>query len=374
MMNYELGMHCTGFEFAYCCVLPPYNSILAQVVKPQATSNPNNGSDFPRLLEGSHSMGTDGLGRPTVVQAGALDANGDYQTYMLEYFHDAQPRREGQGKPQVAGPVPAGYAGHAKTLISAVEGNSMFYQSTLYDSAAPDPNTNALVYGTDDTGNIDDVVQGDGDFNDPTDNYANGWLNHFYIYVEPGATGPNLEGHGATGLEGDKIRLGVAGQVVYPADVGAALQPMGPTGSAAGFDNLLTFSGDTGTVVYTQMKVLEDLPVMLTSPNIWEALGLPLTPFEDSIDFFSDPGAVDEDSVRPYVAMKAQLYQANCDQDPGTIVRIELRYVYTGGRCDRQQRAAGDRTRYSTDRYPELRTLSLGDRSRCDQQSREHPQ
>jgi len=34
MMNYELGMHCTGFEFAYCCVLPVYNSILAQVVKP----------------------------------------------------------------------------------------------------------------------------------------------------------------------------------------------------------------------------------------------------------------------------------------------------------------------------------------------------
>ncbi|MGD8631733.1 MAG: Ig-like domain-containing protein, partial [Gammaproteobacteria bacterium] len=29
MMNYELGMHCTGFEFAYCCVLPVYNSILA---------------------------------------------------------------------------------------------------------------------------------------------------------------------------------------------------------------------------------------------------------------------------------------------------------------------------------------------------------
>ncbi|MGD8936399.1 MAG: PKD domain-containing protein, partial [Thiogranum sp.] len=89
MMNYELGMHCTGFEFAYCCVLPPYNSILAQVVKPQATSNPDSGDDFPRLLEGSHEVGTDGLGRPTVVQAGALDGNGDYQTYMLEYFHDA---------------------------------------------------------------------------------------------------------------------------------------------------------------------------------------------------------------------------------------------------------------------------------------------
>jgi ribosomal protein L40E len=78
--------------------------------------------------------------------------------------------------------------------------------------------------------------------------------------------------------------------------------------------NVLTFSGDTGTVVYTQMKVLENLPIMLTSPDIWEALGLPLTPFEDTFDFFSDPGLVDEDSVRPFVAMKAQLY----DYDSGT--------------------------------------------------------
>ena len=33
MINYELGMHCTGFDFEYCCILPPYNSIQAQVVK-----------------------------------------------------------------------------------------------------------------------------------------------------------------------------------------------------------------------------------------------------------------------------------------------------------------------------------------------------
>ncbi|MGD8854410.1 MAG: Ig-like domain-containing protein, partial [Gammaproteobacteria bacterium] len=268
MMNYELGMHCTGFEFAYCCVLPPYNSILAQVVKPQAAGNPDSGDDYPRLLEGSHEVGLDGLNRPTVVQAGELDGGGNYQTYMLEYFHDAQPRREGQGKAQTAGPVPAGYAGHEETLISAVEGNSLFYHSTIYDSAQPDPVTNALVYGSYE--GAGDVVQGSGVIGDvSTDNYANGWLNHFYIYVDPAhptPIGPNLEGHGATGAEGDKIRLGVAGQVAYPADVGAALQPMGPTGSAAGFDNLLAFSGDTGTVVYTQMKVLEDLPVMLTSP------------------------------------------------------------------------------------------------------------
>jgi mono/diheme cytochrome c family protein len=56
------------------------------------------------------------------------------------------------------------------------------------------------------------------------------------------------------------------------------------------------------------MKVLEDLPITLTSPRIWEALGLPLTPFEDTIDFFNNPSAVTEESVRPFVAMKAQLY------------------------------------------------------------------
>ena len=133
--------------------------------------------------------------------------------------------------------------------------------------------------------------------------------------------------------EQDKIRLGVSGQpgpfpaVAFPPDCGPAFHPMGPVtqggnpnnppvpNDCGGFakGNVLTFSGDKGTVVYTQMKVLENLPIMLTSPDIWEALGLPLTPFEDTFDFFSDPGLVDEDSVRPFVAMKAQLY----DYDPG---------------------------------------------------------
>ncbi len=291
MMNYELGMHCTGFEFAYCCVLPPYNSILAQVVKSES-----NGGDFPRLLEGDPHNGLDGLGRETVVRDYELD--GTFKKYYLEYFHDAQPRREGQGKRQ-----------RGASLISAVEGNSLFYHQTIYDSAALDAN-GALVTGSYE--GVDDVVLGDGDFNDPTDNYANGWLNHLYIYADLEGSNPNN-----SSLEADKIRLGVTGHVEYPADVGAALQPMGPTGSRAGFNNVLTFSADTGTVVYTQMKVLENLPVMLTSPRIWEALGLPLTPFEDTVDFFADPGLVDEDSIRPYVAMKARLHEANCDEASG---------------------------------------------------------
>jgi len=303
MMNYELGMHCTGFEFAYCCVLPPYNSILAQVVKPQPAGTPVHGDDFPRLLAGDPNN-TDALGRPVVMRDAELDGSGNFTKYMLEYYHDAQPRHEGQGKVQTS------------TLISAVENNSLFYTSTKYDSAAVDGDGKLV---TDQYEGVYGVVRGNGDFNDPTDNYANGWLNHFYIYADLEGSNP-----ANTSAESAKIRLGVTGHIEYPANVGAALQPMGPTGSASGklmngnigpFDNVLTFSGDTGTVVYTQMKVLENLPIMLTSPRIWEALGLPLTPFEDSINFFADPGAVDEDSIRPYVAMKARLHEALCDDE-----------------------------------------------------------
>ena len=315
MMNYELGMHCTGFEFSYCCVLPPYNSILAQVVRPQpGQGNIRSNADFARLLEGDPNNGLDGLGRETVVRD--FEHDGTFQKYYLEYFHDAQPRREGN--------MPGSFNDQTSTLISDIEGNSMLYHNTPYDSALVD--TDGSITGVPGkmvragdpgfpayNGLIGPVV-GDGDYTGPADNYANGWLNHFYIYQDLEGSNPNN-----STLEIDKIRLGVNGMVVYPANVGAALQPMGPVSSTpVPFDNVLTFSADTGTVVYTQMKVLENLPVMLTSPRIWEALGLPLTPFEDSIGFFAEgpgtgPGSVDEDSIRPYVAMKARLHQAVCD-------------------------------------------------------------
>ena len=341
MMNYELGMHCTGFEFSYCCVLPPYNSIVAQVVKPQTQGNPQSNADFPRLLEGDPNNGLDGLGRETVLRD--YDGEGNFQKYYLEYFHDAQPRREGNvqtGLPQNS------------TLISDVEGNSLLYHNSPYDSAMVDTDgsitgvpgklVRAADLGTSYNG-FGEVVVGDGDYMDATDNYANGWLNHFYIYanLEGTLNGTCVSGGMPTAarcaedadcgtgeqcdfsLERDKIRLGVAGMVEYPANVGAALQPMGPISNGqpsrdeVGFDNVLTFSGESGTVVYTQAKVLENLPITLTSPRIWEALGLPLTPFEDTINFFAEPGAVDEDAVRPFVAMKARLHEATCDEDTG---------------------------------------------------------
>jgi len=306
MMNYELGMHCTGFEFAYCCVLPPYNSILAQVAR---SDKGNNDSDFPMLLEGDPNENLDALGRETVLREPQL-TNGNFKKYVLRYWHEAQPRNDGRGKAQ------------SSTLISAAEGNSLFMWNTVYNAAATDTG-NKLVTGTYEgaTG----VVQGDSDYTDANDNYGSGWMNHFYIYQ-------NLEGGNPTAnvsAEKDKIRLGLENlnastplSLVVPPDCGPAFHPLGPDtqngdpanpvvdNTCGGFSkgNLLTFSGDAGTVVFTQMKVLENLPVMLTSPDIWETLGLPLTPFEDSLDFFGDPGLVDEDSIRPYVAMKAQLH------------------------------------------------------------------
>jgi len=280
LMNYELGMHCTGFEFAYCCVLPPYNSILAQVVKTDKTA------PFPRMLEADPNVGLDGLGRPTVVRDPVLSGSG-FKKYRLRYSHEAQPRNDGRGAPQTS------------TLISIVEGNSLLMWNTVAEGATTAGG--ALVYGGSD--GATNVVQGDGDFNDANDNYWNAVWNHLYFYED-------LEGSNSTGstAEADKIRLGI--DVIYPESTGAALHPVGPgVNSPLTNGNVLTFSGDTGTVVYTQMKVLENLPVMLTSPRIWEALGLPLTPFEDTINFFADPGAVDEDSIRPYVKMKAELVE-----------------------------------------------------------------
>ncbi|MCG6887262.1 MAG: hypothetical protein LJE74_08645 [Proteobacteria bacterium] len=293
LMNYELGMHCTGFEFSYCCVLPPYNSILAQVVKTE-----KGGDNWPRLLEADHVNGLDFLGRPTLLRDKELDANGNFKKYILTYWHDAQDRSgDPNGKAQTS------------TLISQVEGNSLLMWNTIFDAADVDAG-NALIYGS--YNGATGVLQGDGDFGDSNDNYANAWLNHFYIYED-------LEGSNGTGTsaESDKIRLGMPNahipfSTILPDNSGPAFHPVGP-GATPGLNNFLTFSGETGTVVYTQMKVLENLPVMLTSPRIWEALGLPLTPFEDTIDFFGDPGAVDEDSIRPYVFMRAQLNEAVCD-------------------------------------------------------------
>jgi VCBS repeat-containing protein len=346
MMNYELGMHCTGFEFAYCCVLPAYNSIVSQIAKAavgnprqelNGAANPCFGGEcspnnqyrnvdyvdaFPRLLEGAPNIGgnLDVLGRETVVRDPAVDATGNFKKYVVKYWHDSQSRNYGQGKPQIANPglsLPAHL--NTKSLISDVEGNTLLSWNTRADAAARNPDGSFVLGDSEcDPNNPTlcaavNVVQGNGDFGDigntfgvPVDNYQNAVWNHLYIYQDTEGSNPT-----GTSLESAKLRLGL--DVDYPTNYGPAGHPMGPVSGGVFNDNaFLTFSEDTGTVVFTQMKLVENLPIMLTSPRIWEALGLPLTPFEDTLGFFADPGLVDEDSIRPYVQMSAQLHVANC--------------------------------------------------------------
>ena len=365
MMNYELGMHCTGFEFAYCCVLPAYNSILAQVVKPNTQPvGPGTGStnaDYARLMAGDPNEGLDALGRETVVRDLELDNSGNFKKYVLTYWHEAQPRNNTDVNGNLIG------KSQSSLLISAAEGNSLMSWNTTFDGATVDSVTGELVTGL--YNGSDGVMQGDGDLSGGGDNYQNAVWNHLYFYnglegefacSAPGGSVGNRcsvdadcdtgagPGNGVCDITSEgskKIRLGVNGQVVFPTDCGPALHPLGPKtaggesiegdanssllvdNDCGGFSNgnVLTFSGDKGTVVYTQIKVLENLPIMLTSPDIWEALGLPLTPFEDSIDFFGDPGLLNEDSVRPFVAMKAQMHEydpADTVADDGDAVGV----------------------------------------------------
>ena len=146
MMNYELGMHCTGFEFAYCCVLPAYNSIVAQIAKR------DNGLDWPHLLEGDPNLGRnlDVLGRETVVRSPELDGPNGFQKYVVKYWHDAQSRNDGQGKPQEPGTTIPGLPGYlnSSTLISDAESHTLLAWNTRADAAAEDGN-NKLILGSD---------------------------------------------------------------------------------------------------------------------------------------------------------------------------------------------------------------------------------
>jgi len=63
-INYELGMHCVGFDISYCCIIPPYNSIQAQAVrsgvhseKPQLLSPGDKVGLHYRIRDNSYSEG-----------------------------------------------------------------------------------------------------------------------------------------------------------------------------------------------------------------------------------------------------------------------------------------------------------------------------
>lgn len=226
-LNYELGMHCTGFDFTYCCILPPYNSVQAQVIK-TATGR----KKYPEMLESDeddHSILVDGRKR-----------------MKIEF-------------------------GHTDNTYS--EGDKLAYWNVKYD------------------------VNGDGKYGD-NDNVANAYFTHLYVYKDLKGTNPDN-----TSADSKKLRVGL--EIPIPKDNG----PAGAAVASPMSGGHLHYSGEKGTIVYTKSPVLDNVPIVLTNPGIWDALGLALTPWNDSV-MKRDKLTMLESEIRPYQESWAALVDA----------------------------------------------------------------
>ena len=186
-VNYELGMHCVGFDMNYCCVIPPYNSIQAQAVR--------SGRDgkLPKLL------------------------TPDDKIKLYYYTKDN----------------------------SYSEGNKMKYWSVRKDT------------------------DGDGHLDSAGDNVANYVWTHLFIYKDLEGTIPS------SATEKDRLRIGR--QIPVNIDAGPSGKPM-----SGGY---MDYSGQNGSNVVmtdTLVPAVKNVKLVLTSSHIWDALGLPLTAFNDS--------------------------------------------------------------------------------------------
>jgi mono/diheme cytochrome c family protein len=186
-INYELGMHCVGFDISYCCIIPPYNSIQAQAVKSGIKG------ENPRLL------------------------SPDDKVKLSYWVRDN----------------------------SYSEGNKMRYWQILKD------------------------VYGDGTMKHPNDNIANYVWNHLFIYQD-------LEGTLPQNPEKAK-RLHVGKEIPVNIDSGPSGKPL-----AGGFMSYA--KGNGGNIVFTDSLIpqVKNIPLKLTASYLWDALGLPLTAFNDS--------------------------------------------------------------------------------------------
>ena len=227
-LNYELGMHCTGFDFTYCCILPPYNSVQAQVIK-TATGK----KKYPELLEADE-------------KDHAILVDGD-KRMKINY-------------------------GHTDNTYS--EGDKLAYWNIKYD------------------------VNGDGKYG-KNENVANAYFTHLYVYKDLKGTNPEN-----TSLDSQKLRVGI--EIPIPKDNG----PAGAAVPSPMSGGQLHYSGEKGTIVYTKSPVLENVPIVLTNPGIWDALGLALTPWNDSM-MKRDKLTMLESEIRPYQESWASLVDAD---------------------------------------------------------------
>ncbi len=227
-INYELGMHCTGFDFTYCCVLPPYNSVQSQVIK--TADGPR---AYPELLEADEND-------PTVLVDGK-------KRFKLAY-------------------------GHIDNTYS--EGSKLAYWNVPYD------------------------INGNGKW-EKNENVANAYFTHLYVYKDLKGSNPKN-----TSKDSEKLFVGI--QIPVPLDNG----PAGAAAPSPMKNGHLHYTGEKGTIVYTKSPVLDNVPIVLTNPGIWDALGLPLTPFTDTVAA-KNPLTLVESDIQPYQMAQVTLVDAD---------------------------------------------------------------
>ncbi len=112
-------------------------------------------------------------------------------------------------------------------------------------------------------------ADGDGHLDSPGDNVANYVWTHLFIYKD-------LEGTKPAGVT-EKERLRIGRQIPVRIDAG-------PSGMALSGGYLAYAGRNGGNVVMTDTLVpaVKDVKLVLTASHIWDALGLPLTAFNDS--------------------------------------------------------------------------------------------
>jgi hypothetical protein len=264
LINYELGMHCTGFDFSYCCVLPPYNSILAQVVRTERKG------EEPVLLRADPND-------PEVLVDGE-------RRFKLAYTHE-----DPDGIP-----------------------NTYSYRKKLLYWGVPHKKSGL----------------------------PNAYFSNLYFYED-------LEGSNPKNTTADdrKKHVGLASKIDFNE---------GPTGQHVGH-GFLRYSGDTGTRVFADSPAMENVPIKLTNPGIWEALGLPLTPFNDR---FTQLITLDETMVQPFMRSVVTLVDAKTEEpvidssgQPVRFFGVNPIDVPNCARCHSNERANGTKYTKYKDEY-----------------------
>jgi hypothetical protein len=141
-------------------------------------------------------------------------------------------------------------------------------------------------------------VDGDGKW-EKNESVANAYWTHLYVYKD-------LKGSNPKHTSKDSEKLVVGMQIPVPLDNGPA-GAAAPSPMKGGF---LHYSGEKGTVVYTKSPVLDNVPIVLTNPGIWDALGLPLTPFTDTVAA-KNPLTIVESDIQPYQLAQVSLVDAD---------------------------------------------------------------